>query len=409
MSFRLGDFAGKERLFSVMSQQVMNAGRGGLSPMAERGTTGAARGAREMAGGPGIGRLVRVVFVPVLAGLILCSCLSSDPLGTPPEASPAMQRYEKQRIMRTNGTHLECYVSRPLARQVKALPLVFLCQGSGYGSVFEGLPMGGYIDIFGWFWDFGMTGDRIRLAFAEKRGVTVGTPLLEPGEADPPLEYLIHDKLENRVDDVVLALERLVLDPTIDRSRIAVAGFGEGAQVAAAAARKSPHATHLGFFACGGDAHINDILQLNRAELMRTGVTPEEAEEKTEELFEEIAEVFASPADVETLYGGVSYAHVISYWLKPPIEDLLALEIPIYVAVGNMDRFVPPASVDLIRLSFLNAGKTNLTLNILPGLDHSFTSHIYEGEDPSLLYQTPVIFDKFVTWFLGFLGSGQPK
>ncbi|MFH2000476.1 MAG: dienelactone hydrolase family protein, partial [Planctomycetota bacterium] len=350
--------------------------------------------------------LIRILFqqgpglLLVLSALLMFSCRSSHPMGTPLSASPALQRYDRKIIPRINGTSMECYLSKAMGETSGSCPLLFLCQGSGYGSVFESLPMGGYIDTFGWIWEFSQYSTRFRIAFSEKQGVRIGTILEEADEADPPMEFLIHDTLENRVSDVVRSLEELVKDPALDRSRIVVAGFGEGAQVAAAAARRCGFVTHLGFFACGGEPHLNEIVLLNREKLKRAKITPDEAEEQTNDFFEELAEAFESRADVETLFAGASYAHLISFWLAPPVQDLLALDIPIYAAAGNMDPLVPAASVDLIRLAFLREGRQNLTLKIYPGLDHGFRSVIDEAQDPRLVYQLPAVFDAFCRWIL---------
>lgn len=339
-------------------------------------------------------------LISVVACLTAClpGCSGISEGGSFLSDIPAVQRYERKFVTRPDGSRLECFLSR--TRSSEALPLVFFCQGSGYASQFEEMPMGGYFDVNGWVFERPEGRQEVRFAFVEKRGVRFGSPPKNPDDDDLPEEFLKHDTCENRVSDILWALDALCMDPKVDPTRVALLGHGEGAPLAAAAAVRSPHVTHLGYFSAGGQTRLVELLYLKRLELRAEGLDAEEVEEKMDDFFSEMEGIFEYPDDYTCVYLGTTPLHINSCGFRPPLEILLELEIPIFVAAGSTNPVVPMASTDLIRLGFMRYGKENLTYRVYPGLNHGFMSPDPDNPNGPPLFQFPMVFDEFCAWMM---------
>ncbi len=143
--------------------------------------------------------------------------------------------------------------------------------------------------------------------------------------------------------------------------RVVVAGISEGGDIAPVLAHAIAGVTHAVIIANGGmnplDAYrLQAKIHGFSAALAALGVldTP--------------------PADPD------ARAHYIvgrtwRYWAElrdlRHTESLLALSIPIWMAMGDADQAVPIASALYLRDQFALHGKTNLTLMVYPDADHS--------------------------------------
>ncbi|MBU0753998.1 MAG: alpha/beta fold hydrolase [Planctomycetes bacterium] len=328
--------------------------------------------------------------------------------GSPLMEYRALDRYERKIITRPDGSRMDCYVSKLFYDE--PAPLVFFCQGSGCFSLFESLPSGDLIDGNAWFWELSANTDRIRFAFVEKRGVPFGSPRMAPDDSKLPVEFLRHDRLEERVQDVGFALDALLRDLPVDPKRVVLIGYGQGAPVAAAAARLYPEVTHLGYLAAGGLPRIYERVLMERDFLARSDLTPAEREEKMDELFQSLKEALKNPDDFETPCLDATPAQICSYELYEPMADLMRLTQPVFLAMGSADGQVPPVSMDRIRLESLLKNKDHLTLRIYPGLDHGFSRWDRMGLSGETPFQLPLVFDAFCDWFFQeeALETGSP-
>jgi len=313
-------------------------------------------------------------------------------------SSAALDRYDRRLFSRSDESFVNCFVSLPPSDE--PAPLVFFCQSSGCASMFEERPYGGFLDRCGWVWEKSAYSSVVRLAFVEKRGVMLGSMRRDPGEASLPPEFLDHDRREERIEDVVMAIEELVKDPMVDVTRVALLGHGEGAAIAAGAALQLPCVTHLGYLSRGGDSRVRELITLKRMELSGALNENPGSEAEMDVFFHKVEAALNDPDRVDEFCLGYTTAHITSYWLCSPIDDLSRLKIPIFVAAGGDDSHVPVSSVDMIRMRFLMEGKGNLTYRIYPGLDHWFykTSPLESAdEDP---FRFPFVFDEFCRFFL---------
>lgn len=140
--------------------------------------------------------------------------------------------------------------------------------------------------------------------------------------------------------------------------RVIIVGISEGAEIAPLLALRIPGITHLALLANGGMAPFDTYrLQMNRHGLNHA--------------LADIARLCPGASDEVEAAG-----RTCRYWKELQeirhTDNLLALNIPIFIAMGEADVMVPIESALFIRDTFAAKGKTNLRLLTLPGAGHDF-------------------------------------
>lgn len=208
-------------------------------------------------------------------------------------------------------------------------------------------------------------------------------------------KYHQFNSLDNRVfrADTVIKYINEYLYSNLDK--IIVYGHSEGAPVAAKLATINKDITHLGFWAGNALPDYFDFL-LDVSKKNWTKQLPDSVAYKniieTFTSFEEVAKkrenVSASGKDDYTAKRWWSYA-------EPPINNLLKLEIPLFVQVAGKDESAPMESSFLIPLEFIRLGKNNLRYEICMECDHGF---VIESENGKIEDKWESIFLKFIDW-----------
>lgn len=140
--------------------------------------------------------------------------------------------------------------------------------------------------------------------------------------------------------------------------RIAIVGISEGAEIAPILARRIPGITHLALLGNGG---MNPF-DAYRLQMERHGFR---------HALQDIARLCMDTADdVEAA------ERTCRYWNElrdiRHTDNLLALDIPVFIAMGEADTMVPIDSAWFIRDKFAAYGKTNLQLLTFPDTGHDF-------------------------------------
>ncbi|MBW2735016.1 MAG: prolyl oligopeptidase family serine peptidase, partial [Deltaproteobacteria bacterium] len=149
-------------------------------------------------------------------------------------------------------------------------------------------------------------------------------------------------------------------------------GFSEGTDVAAVVAASSKGVDRLGFMSGGGPTQAFDFFVMIRKQLR--GKDPAMVEVAITQLQQKLQDVFTDPTSHTKMLFGHPYSRWAAYFRRPPIESLVKVSVPIFVAHGSADQSVPIESADFIAAEFIRLGKKNLTYRRYPGLDHSFYS-----------------------------------
>lgn len=142
--------------------------------------------------------------------------------------------------------------------------------------------------------------------------------------------------------------------------KVVIIGASEGGAVAASVARAIPQATHLIVVGDGGWSMRDNLRVLIGGD----------------EVDRAWSEIIQSPDSTERMWLG----HAHRYWFevmdRAPLQDYLALHIPVLIAIGERDRSVPVGSAQQVLVAALNAGKGNIGVVTYPGADHQ----LWDGE-----------------------------
>ena len=144
---------------------------------------------------------------------------------------------------------------------------------------------------------------------------------------------------------------------------VVLVGVSEGALPATKVARLSPVITHLAIIGSGGYSMRESLTTLRQKGAIQFDVNSG---------WEKIA---ADPRSIEKDWYGNPYRWWADIMDIAPIADLLKLNIPILVGIGEEDQSVPIESVHFLEAKFKKAGKDNLIVRVYPGADHRLNAN----------------------------------
>lgn len=205
-----------------------------------------------------------------------------------------------------------------------------------------------------------------------------------------PKIYQENNSLDNRVSRADAVIEHLASNTSFDK--VIVYGHSEGAPVAAKLATVNEEITHLGFWAGNALPDFYDFILENRIEYHKGEISDSTAQLRINENLDGLTKIAKDTANVKG--DGYTNARWWSY-SEPPINNLLKVDIPIYVQVATKDQSAPVESSYLIPLEFARLKKSNLTFNVCVGCDHGFS---ITKEDGKVERKWNEIFQDFIQW-----------
>jgi len=202
-------------------------------------------------------------------------------------------------------------------------------------------------------------GDRsgsLRIFVIQKRGIR--EPSSNPLECSE--EFTRFDHPRRWIADYSAFIRSKMADARAPK-RVVLVGVSEGAEVVPHLATHIPQVTHVALL---GSAGI-DPYEAFAIQAKRRG-------------FERAAEVFAlaagpAPVDADaprSELAGRSWRYWAELGELQPMAHLMALEIPILVAMGARDASMPPEGLQRLERAFRARGKTNLEVRLYPDADH---------------------------------------
>lgn len=201
----------------------------------------------------------------------------------------------------------------------------------------------------------------------------------------------------NSLDDRVMRANSVINAITSQGNftSVIVYGHSEGAPVGAKLATLNPHITHLGFWAGNALPDMFDFALMGRQEVHAGRMSASEAQISINEMMDNFEHTIASDREnTEVDKFGYTNKRWFSY-AEPPLNNLLMLDIPIFVQVATDDKSAPIDSTYLIPLEFARLGKNNLTYRVCMGCDHGF---VVTHEDGTTTKKWREIFREFLTW-----------
>ena len=197
----------------------------------------------------------------------------------------------------------------------------------------------------------------------------------EKGRAWYPLEHNYNNlySLDWRVESASETIDFMFKKLDIDKEKVIVIGYSEGADVAPRVAVKNKKVTHVICF--GGNAlnpFYNFLIEA-RLKAQKGLISYDESQKIVDSLYTEYEKIYADPKSTSKHWYGETNLKWSSFTSTTPLESLLKLDIPILYASGAKDDNQIIMDVDYAYLEFLRKGKTNLTYKVYPNCDHFFT------------------------------------
>lgn len=215
-------------------------------------------------------------------------------------------------------------------------------------------------------------------------------------EFDTPKSFYENDNLNYRVwqaNEVVNYLSENFLK---NQNKIILLGHSEGTEIVAKLGTINNKISNIGYFSGSGNAQYYDFILDIRKSVQRGETTEEESILEIEKVFNEVKDIYEYPNSLTKKWLGHSYRKWSSS-VEPSIDNLLKINIPIYVAHGAKDKAVPIESAYLIPIEFIRNKKSNLTFKVYPKLDHSF-SIIPQSENEEYIEKWDEVVRDFLNW-----------
>jgi len=212
----------------------------------------------------------------------------------------------------------------------------------------------------------------------------------------PPTCFYQNEGLDYRVWQNHLVIKDVLKNKIRNPKKVIVIGHSEGSDVVAKLGTINPKITHLGYWAGGGNTQYYDFALFIRRQSNEGKINEETAKVKLDSLFNQLKEFKQYPHSITQKWEDNTYKRWEQF-SEPPINHLLKINIPIFVAVGAKDQAVPVESSLLIPIEFIRHRKTNLTFKLYPHYDHSFFE-IPNNENENLIPHWMDVFNEFMQW-----------
>ena len=205
-----------------------------------------------------------------------------------------------------------------------------------------------------------------------------------------PEVYQKKNSLGNRVFRANAVLDYLTANNAFEK--VIVYGHSEGAPVGAKLATVNTNVTHLGFWAGNALPDYFDFILENRIEYYKGSISDSTAQTRINENIAGFNKIASDSLNTD----GKGYTN-LRWWSysEPPLNNLLKIDIPIYVQVATMDKSAPIESSYMIPLEFARLKKTNLTYKVCVGCDHGFSITTENGNTER---KWKGIFSDFIKW-----------
>ena len=211
-----------------------------------------------------------------------------------------------------------------------------------------------------------------------------------------PKCFYENEGLDYRVWQYNEVINQVVKKQITSPKKVIVIGHSEGTDVAAKLGTINKKITHIGFWSGGGNTQYYDFALFIRKELGEGKIDENTAKQQMDSLFSQIKKIEAEPNSTSKYWLDNTYRRW-SHFSEPSVENLLKINIPVFVAFGAKDLSVPVESALIIPIEFIRHKKNNLTFRLYPDYDHSF-NRIPTNENENGESHWMNVFDEFMEW-----------
>ena len=231
--------------------------------------------------------------------------------------------------------------------------------------------------------------DKWHIICVEKRGVTFGDNVNASGYEKCSQEYIEHATKENRSEDISTVIDYLIDRHLFNQEKLVLIGHSEGSFVAPSVAVQNSHVTHIVLAGLSASHGLLDFLITQRKDLESKKINEMEFLENYDWLVEKFKDVHQNSESFKELFGH-TYKRWASYSFEKTLDDLLKVEVPIFLAIASSDRSAPAVGSDMVVVEFIKTAKNNLTYKNYIGFDHGFMK---QEEDSILNGQGELLMD----------------
>ena len=165
-----------------------------------------------------------------------------------------------------------------------------------------------------------------------------------------------NESLDYRVWQNNIVINHIIKTTVKMPKKVIAIGHSEGSDVVAKLGTKNSKLTHIGFWSGSGNSQYNDFAFMIRNEANTGKITEKESIQKLDSLFVQLEEIENNPNSVEKQWQENSYRRWKQF-SEPSVENLLKINIPIFVAMGTKDESVPVESSLIIKTEFIRKNK----------------------------------------------------
>lgn len=213
--------------------------------------------------------------------------------------------------------------------------------------------------------------------------VVIGKPGVKFADNESPTVTSDYDKkmsIDYRVNAADAVINELIKSNSIDKSKIILVGHSEGGQIAPKIASINKNVTQIACLSGTGINQMYDFLIQFRKKVEANQLATEEANKQIDSLFWYYKDIMKNPLSTEKKWAGHTYLRWSSAINNPPLNYLLKLNIPIYIAIGTADKATSIENMDNIPIEFIKAGKNNLTYKCYWNYDHTYNEIIIKED-----------------------------
>ncbi len=221
--------------------------------------------------------------------------------------------------------------------------------------------------------------DHFLFVVISRKGFPFSTELDKPFPI--PESFFENQTLEYRANQANLVINDLHKTYNKQLDKIIVLGHSEGSDVVAKLGTINKRVTHFGYWSGGGNTQFIDFVTFIRKDVEKGTLTEAQAKIKIDSLFNDLRDIMSHPNATDKFWQGDDNSYKRwSHFSDPPIENLLQINKPLFVAIGTKDQAVALESAYLIPIEFIRNKKDNLTFKAYPNLDHGFEMELENGE-----------------------------
>lgn len=274
---------------------------------------------------------------------------------------------------------------------IKPTKLVVFIQGTDANPIFSYSIKNGKKSIYRWFGDeYKLLDSTYTYAIIPKPGLD---GIFNDENFSTPKEYYKKNYLEYRIKQINLSIEDIIKNHLKKPEKIIVYGHSEGAVIGASLANHNKNITHLGFWSGNILNNFYEFSLFNRIETLKGKQSDSIAHNNIMGIMDWYKSVIENPNSTEIDHFGFTNKRWSSYE-KPPIEDLLSIDIPIYAVFGTKDESTPIETAYLLPIQFMQKRKGNLTFKVCMDCNHGYL----EKRGDKVVKHWNRIFKAFINW-----------